>query len=176
MPHFLTECVPIDLEEAEFAPMYFQKAFQDAEGLWATNKAVINTMKEQSHYKKVPPQLGIFSLLFSQFYRSLGHIAVEFGGGGGFAHIVENGERFPPYFMREIIGGLLDLPPSKWRKPELDEEAEIIYRKLSKLHTHVAQYFFYPWPSLFSKACRHLYRAEQLEKKIKDFERTNPTA
>ena len=59
MPHFLTECIPIDLSEAEFAPMYFQKAFQDAEGLWATNKAVINTMREQSHYKKVPPQLGM---------------------------------------------------------------------------------------------------------------------
>ena len=57
-PHFVTECVPIDLEEAEFAPMYFQKAFQDAEGPWATNKAVVNTMKEQSHYKKVPHQLG----------------------------------------------------------------------------------------------------------------------
>ena len=67
MPHFLTECVPIDLEEAEFAPMYFQKAFQDAEGLWATNKAVINTMKEQSHYKKVPPQLGSFYFHFSDF-------------------------------------------------------------------------------------------------------------
>lgn len=40
------------------APMYFQKAFQDAEGLWATNKAVINTMKEMSHFKKVPHQLG----------------------------------------------------------------------------------------------------------------------
>ena len=57
-PHFVTECVPIDLEEAEFAPMYFQKAFQEAEGNWAVNKAVINTMKEQSHYKKVPHQLG----------------------------------------------------------------------------------------------------------------------
>ena len=110
--------------------MYFQKAFQDAEGLWATNKAVINTMKEGSHYKKVPPQLGNFFSLFI-FHYFLGHVAVEFGGGGGFAHIVENGERFPPYFMREIIGGLLDLPPSKWRKPELDEEAEIIYRELS---------------------------------------------
>ena len=57
-PHFVTECVPIDMEEAEMAPMYFQKAFQDAEGLWATNKAVINTMKEMSHFKKVPHQLG----------------------------------------------------------------------------------------------------------------------
>jgi hypothetical protein len=46
------------MEEAEMAPMYFQKAFQDAEGLWATNKAVINTMKEMSHFKKVPHQLG----------------------------------------------------------------------------------------------------------------------
>ena len=48
--------------------------------------------------------------------------------------------------MREILGGLLDLPPSKWRKPKLDEEAEIIFR------------------------------AEQLEAKIKDFENSNPTA
>ena len=64
MPHFLTECIPIDMSEAEFAPMYFQKAFQEAEGLWATNKAVINTMKEQSHYKKVPPQLGKYCSCF----------------------------------------------------------------------------------------------------------------
>ena len=66
MPHFLTECIPIDMSEAEFAPMYFQKAFQEAEGLWATNKAVINTMKEQSHYKKVPPQLGKSIIMFNR--------------------------------------------------------------------------------------------------------------
>ena len=71
-------------------------------------------------------------------------MAVEFGGGGGFAHVVENGENFPTYFMREILGGLLDLPPSKWRKPKLDDEAEIIYR------------------------------AQQMTKKLKDFENTNP--
>ncbi|CBY18551.1 unnamed protein product [Oikopleura dioica] len=119
------------MEEAEMAPMYFQKAFQDAEGLWATNKAVVNTMKEMSHFKKVPHQLG--------------HIAVEFGGGGGFAHIVENSERFPPYFMREILGGLADIDPRKWRKPRLDEEAEVIFR------------------------------AEQMEKSLKEFQATSPS-
>ncbi|CAG5082271.1 Oidioi.mRNA.OKI2018_I69.PAR.g10080.t1.cds [Oikopleura dioica] len=112
-PHFVTECVPIDMEEAEMGPMYFQKAFQDAEDMWAINEAVINTMKEMSHFKKV---------------QKLGHIAVEFGGGGGFAHIVENNERVPPYFMREILGGLADISPRKWRKPALDEEAEVIFR------------------------------------------------
>ena len=74
----------------------------------------------------------------------LGHIAVEFGGGGGFAHVVENGENFPPYFMREIIGGLVDMAPGKWRKPPQDDIAEVIFR------------------------------AEELSKKIKTFENTNP--
>ncbi|CAG5094092.1 Oidioi.mRNA.OKI2018_I69.XSR.g13240.t3.cds, partial [Oikopleura dioica] len=54
-PHFVTEFVPIDMEEAEMAPLYFQKAFQDA-------------------------------------------------------------------------GGLADISPLKWRKPALDEEAEVIFR------------------------------------------------
>lgn len=61
--HFITEVIPIDIEEAELAPMFFQKAFQDAEGMFGgVNKAVINTMKEQSHYRKVPPQLGMCSM------------------------------------------------------------------------------------------------------------------
>ena len=46
--------------------------------------------------------------------------------------------------MREILGGLLDLPPAKWRKPQLDDEAEIIYR------------------------------AEEMTKKWKQFQNTNP--
>ena len=72
--------------------------------MWAINEAVINTIKEMSHFKKVPHQLGE-KMMRNKVELILGHIAVEFGGGGGFAHIVENNERVPPYFMREILGG-----------------------------------------------------------------------
>lgn len=58
--------------------------------------------------------------------------------------MVENGENFPPYFMREIVGGLLDLPPMKWRKPKIDDEAEVIFR------------------------------AQHMTAKLKEFENTNP--
>lgn len=47
--------------------------------------------------------------------------------------------------MREILGGLADIDPRKWRKPRLDEEAEVIYR------------------------------AEQMEKSLKEFQATSPS-
>lgn len=36
---------------------------------------------------------------------------------GGFAHVIEDEALFQNYFGKEIIGGILDLEPVKWRKP-----------------------------------------------------------
>ncbi|KAJ1934927.1 Pre-mRNA-splicing factor cwf19, partial [Linderina macrospora] len=42
---------------------------------------------------------------------------VWFDPKGGLGHVIENAEAFPPWFGREVIAGILDLPPSVYRKP-----------------------------------------------------------
>ncbi|EGW01352.1 CWF19-like protein 2 [Cricetulus griseus] len=51
-----------------------------------------------------------------QVPRGLPYFAVDFGLQGGFAHVIEDQHKFPRYFGKEIIGGMLDLEPRLWRK------------------------------------------------------------
>ena len=41
---------------------------------------------------------------------------MDFGLQGGFAHVIEDQHKFPHYFGKEIIGGMLDIEPRVWRK------------------------------------------------------------
>ncbi|RWS10057.1 CWF19-like protein 2 isoform X2 [Dinothrombium tinctorium] len=46
----------------------------------------------------------------------LSYFWVTFGDSNiGFAHVIEDERRFPKYFGQEVIGGLLDIEPMKWR-------------------------------------------------------------
>jgi len=105
-PHFSIECIPVPQEEGTVAPMYFKKSLQDCEGRWATNKKVVDT-RGTGVRGKIPAGFPYF--------------AVDFGMDGGFAHVIENEAKFPEYFGREIVAGMLDLGPELWRKPH--EEA-----------------------------------------------------
>uniref|UniRef100_A0A4W5KR67 CWF19 like cell cycle control factor 2 n=1 Tax=Hucho hucho TaxID=62062 RepID=A0A4W5KR67_9TELE len=57
---------------------------------------------------------GVFSLC--QVPRGLPYFSVDFGLQGGFAHVIENEHKFPHYFGKEIVGGMLDVEPRIWRK------------------------------------------------------------
>jgi hypothetical protein len=35
----------------------------------------------------------------------------------GFAHVIEDEDNFVSYFAAEVIGGILDIEPHRWRKP-----------------------------------------------------------
>ncbi|WAQ99498.1 C19L2-like protein [Mya arenaria] len=74
-PHMCIECVPIEKEVGDMAPIYF----------------------------KVPKGFPYF--------------AVDFGNEGGFAHVIEDEQKFPHYFGREIIGGMVDADHRLWKKP-----------------------------------------------------------
>jgi len=103
--HFLLECIPIDYEVGEMAPIYFKKAIQECDEEWAQNKRVIDTRGCRDGVRgKVPAGLPYF--------------AVDFGLDGGFAHVIENESMFPAYFGREIVGGMIDADPTSWRKPK----------------------------------------------------------
>lgn len=81
----------------------------ESESEWAQNKKLIDTRKKGLR-GAVPKGLPYFS--------------VEFGLDGGFAHVIEDEELFPHYFGKEILGGMLDLEPRRWRKPRRENFEE----------------------------------------------------
>ncbi|KAG9265288.1 CWF19-like protein 2 [Astyanax mexicanus] len=100
--HLLYECVPLPRELGDMAPVYFKKALLEADEEWAMNKKVVD-LSSKNIRQSVP--------------RGLPYFSVDFGLQGGFAHVIENEQKFPHYFGKEILGGMLDLEPRRWRKP-----------------------------------------------------------
>ncbi|XP_043928539.1 CWF19-like protein 2 isoform X2 [Protopterus annectens] len=79
-----------------------QKAIMESDEEWAMNKKLID-LSLRDIRRSVPKALPYFS--------------VDFGLQGGFAHVIENEYKFPRYFGKEILGGMMDLEPRRWRKP-----------------------------------------------------------
>ncbi|XP_070554137.1 CWF19-like protein 2 isoform X2 [Ptychodera flava] len=100
--HMVIECIPVPKEEGDMAPIYFKKAIMESESEWAQNKKLVDT-RQKDIRRSIPKGLPYFS--------------VEFGLGGGFAHVIEDNQTFPHYFGKEVIGGMLDLEPRRWRNP-----------------------------------------------------------
>ncbi|XP_008688347.2 CWF19-like protein 2 isoform X1 [Ursus maritimus] len=99
--HMVYECVPLPREVGEMAPIYFKKAIMESDEEWSMNKKLID-LSSKDIRKSVP--------------RGLPYFAVDFGLQGGFAHVIEDQHKFPHYFGKEIIGGMLDVEPRLWRK------------------------------------------------------------
>ncbi|KAG1932697.1 CWF19-like protein 2 [Pimephales promelas] len=100
--HMVYECVPMPKELGDMAPIYFKKAIMESDEEWAMNKKVVDLSSK--HIRQAVP-------------RGLPYFSVDFGLQGGFAHVIENEHKFPHYFGKEILGGMLDLEPRRWRKP-----------------------------------------------------------
>ncbi|XP_056139569.1 CWF19-like protein 2 [Lampris incognitus] len=100
--HMVLECIPLPRELGDMAPIYFKKAIMECDEEWANNKKVVD-LSAKDVRKAIP--------------RGLPYFAVDFGLQGGFAHVIENEHKFPHYFGKEIIGGMMDLEPRRWRKP-----------------------------------------------------------
>ncbi|KAK7495124.1 hypothetical protein BaRGS_00013534 [Batillaria attramentaria] len=101
-PHMCIECVPLEQEVGDLAPIYFKKAVMEAGPEWASNKKLVDLSKKDVRHS-VPKGFPYFS--------------VDFGLQGGYAHVIEDEKSFPAYFGREIVGGMIDAEPTLWRKP-----------------------------------------------------------
>ncbi|XP_027634139.2 CWF19-like protein 2 [Falco peregrinus] len=99
--HMVYECIPLPKEVGDMAPIYFKKAIMESDEEWSMNKKLID-LSSKDVRKSVPKGLPYFS--------------VDFGLQGGFAHVIEDQHKFPHYFGKEIIGGMLDLEPQLWRR------------------------------------------------------------
>ncbi|XP_053176865.1 CWF19-like protein 2 isoform X2 [Scomber japonicus] len=100
--HMVLECIPLPRELGDMAPIYFKKAIMECDEEWAMNKKVVD-LSSKDIRQAVP--------------RALPYFAVDFGLQGGFAHVIENEQKFPHYFGKEVVGGMMDLEPRRWRKP-----------------------------------------------------------
>ncbi|XP_049679500.1 CWF19-like protein 2 isoform X2 [Accipiter gentilis] len=99
--HMVYECIPLPKEVGDMAPIYFKKAIMESDEEWSMNNKLID-LSSKDVRKSVPKGLPYFS--------------VDFGLQGGFAHVIEDQHKFPHYFGKEIIGGMLDLEPQLCRK------------------------------------------------------------
>nr|XP_054294788.1 CWF19-like protein 2 isoform X2 [Pongo pygmaeus] len=99
--HMVYECIPLPKEVGDMAPIYFKKAIMESDEEWSMNKKLID-LSSKDIRKSIP--------------RGLPYFSVDFGLHGGFAHVIEDQHRFPHYFGKEIIGGMLDIEPRLWRK------------------------------------------------------------
>ncbi|KAG2457011.1 GCYA2 cyclase, partial [Polypterus senegalus] len=81
--HMVYECIPLPREIGDMAPIYFKKAIMESDEEWAMNKKVID-LSSRDVRRAVPKGLPYFS--------------VDFGLQGGFAHVIENRDKFPHYF------------------------------------------------------------------------------
>ncbi|XP_037934429.1 CWF19-like protein 2 homolog isoform X2 [Teleopsis dalmanni] len=109
--HLGIHCIPIDKKKSEIAPFYFKKAIEESEDTWCVNKQLIY-LRKKGLQRSIPKGLSYFW--------------VNFGMDFGFAHVIEDEKRFPSNFAQEILGGILELDPSKWRK--LERERNIILK------------------------------------------------
>lgn len=100
--HMYIECIPLPKNEGSLAPMYFKKAILESDEEWSQNKKLIDT-RSKGVRSSVPLGLPYFF--------------VDFGLDGGYAHIIEDTAKFPHYFAKEVVGGLLDVEPRLWLKP-----------------------------------------------------------
>ncbi|KAF5285480.1 hypothetical protein FQR65_LT13225 [Abscondita terminalis] len=108
-PHMVLHCIPVPKEQGDLAPIYFKKAIDESEMEWATNKKLVS-LAGRDVRRAIPKGLPYFS--------------VSFGMDEGFAHVIEDQRLFPMNFAQEIIGGILDLHHSKWRKPKMQRFEE----------------------------------------------------
>jgi hypothetical protein len=104
--HMVIECIPLPKNVSNLAPIYFKKAINESESEWSENKSIID-LKKQGLRKTIPRNLPFF--------------CVNFDMEEGYAHIIENDEAFPKHFVKEIIGGILDLDPMEWRRPQNED-------------------------------------------------------
>lgn len=117
--HTYIECIPLPKDEGSLAPMYFKKAILESDEEWAQNVKLIDTRRK-----------GVRSCIPT----GLPYFFVDFGLDGGYTHIIEDTAKFPHYFAKEVVGGLLDVEPRLWLKPP-KESIENQKRKALKVST-----------------------------------------
>ncbi|PIA18310.1 hypothetical protein COEREDRAFT_59469 [Coemansia reversa NRRL 1564] len=114
--HCMIECIPLPIDKAADAAGYFKEALLSLGDEWSQNRKVIDTRLKAAAIRRG----GFRNTMTSR----LAYFHVWFDPHGGIGHVIETPDAFPQWFGREVVAGMLDLPPTVYRKP----------RKLTESH------------------------------------------
>eukprot|EP00871_Galdieria_phlegrea_P000902 jgi/Galph1/1812/GphlegSOOS_G473.1 len=133
--HLVIECVPLSRADASEAPAFFKKAILESESEWHSNKKLIETQGWRGLRKSIPENFPYFH--------------VQFGCLGGYCHVIEEEERFPWNFGRQVIAGILkqDPPFSKVTA----SSAYTMKEDMERLGWFLAKYERYDWTKLLDE-------------------------
>lgn len=106
-PHTVIECVPMKHGVASNGPMYFKKAILESESEWSQNVKLVDTRGKKKISESLPKNFPYFH--------------VEFGLGGGFAHVIEDEKTFSKHFGRQVCAGMLKLPQEIVARPKRND-------------------------------------------------------
>ncbi|EGF78833.1 hypothetical protein BATDEDRAFT_35507 [Batrachochytrium dendrobatidis JAM81] len=126
--HTVIECIPVPMNLFEDAPAYYKEAINNVEEEWSQHKKLIVT--DRGFRRSMVPNLPYFHVWFDP--------------NRGFGHVIENSEEWLPWFGREVIASVLDLPTYTWRKPKRANERDNAQR-LDQFRT---QWKEYDWTKL----------------------------
>ena len=101
--HTAIDAVPLSRDDGALAPMFFRKALSECDTMWTSHERVIDVIARGGLQKSVP--------------QGFPYIFVQFGTSPAMAHAVEDQSLFQRSFGLEILAGMLDLPPTAWKRP-----------------------------------------------------------
>ncbi|KAJ1769732.1 Pre-mRNA-splicing factor cwf19 [Coemansia sp. RSA 1813] len=134
--HSMIECIPMPMDTAQDAPAYFKESILDASDEWSQNRKIIDTTmkvdakapanddvrdQDNNHAdaRAAIRRGGFRNTMTAQ----VPYFHVWFDHYGGLGHVIENADAFPPWFGREVVAGMLDLPPTVYRRPRKLKES-----------------------------------------------------
>ncbi|KAJ2559787.1 Pre-mRNA-splicing factor cwf19 [Coemansia sp. RSA 1933] len=134
--HCMVECIPMPMDVARDAPACFKESILAASDEWSQNRKLIDTsIKDRAQAPvgdDVKDQDGNHASARAAIRRGgfrntmtaqLPYFHVWFDHRGGLGHVIEDTDAFPPWFGREVVAGMLDLPPSVYRRPRKLKES-----------------------------------------------------
>ncbi|KAJ7526108.1 hypothetical protein O6H91_17G082000 [Diphasiastrum complanatum] len=109
--HCLVECIPISLDTAKQAPLYFKKAIEEAEDEWSQHNAkkLIDTRSK-----------GLRACIPKNFP----YFHVEFGMQGGYCHVIDDEAKFNRNLGHDVIKGILQEPEEELHSYAKQDSAE----------------------------------------------------
>ncbi|KAJ1984400.1 Pre-mRNA-splicing factor cwf19 [Dimargaris verticillata] len=163
--HTAIECLPIPEDLMDDLPAFFREALLSADDEWTQHRKVLDTSLRATKVSDLPSvqaasnsgtkKYAQHAVKTGGFRKSLTakvpyfHVWLDLDGGLG--HVIENPRLFPHYLGKEIIAGMLDLPPRLYRRPTKLPTKLAAQRQRAKAFRELAKWDAFDWTKLLDQ-------------------------